>query len=47
MSTEKLKQLRIKFKDNLEMRVKIDLLLLTRIGEDALYKFWNDNNLSA
>lgn len=45
VSTEKLKEMRIEYKDNSKMRIDIDLLLLGRIGEEALVKFWKDNNL--
>ena len=43
--TENLKKLRIKWNFNPEMRVKIDLMLLERIGQDALEQFWKENNL--
>ena len=45
ISTEKLKEMRIEYNDNSKMRIDIDLLLLTRIGEEALIKFWADNKL--
>ena len=44
MSTEKLKELRIEYKDDVEMRINIDLLLLERIGETELIKFWDSIN---
>lgn len=43
MSTKKLKELWVEYKDNAEMRIKIDQLLLDRIGEDDLIKFWDEN----
>lgn len=46
MSTEKLKELRIKYNEDIEMRVKLDLLLIARIGQDALLDFWKDNKLT-
>ena len=46
MSTEKMKELRIEYKDDPQMRVNLDLLLLARIGKDALLRFWEDNNLN-